>query len=334
MLASLSFVDALAGPQATGKPNPLAPSLRELTNEEEQRTDQIIDRFIDYDTGKLRGPEAKQALTDFNKLGPDAIPALIRGLNRAARIDHSCPAVTIAKKLGRMLSATRDAELLEYARENIGAGVTQSKHMGVIKDLRVLCIVRKRAVAQYADSNPPTLPEPQTSPGLEALGAAPKQKPVRDLTLAELAEAAVGARGLRLRLVLEELGRRSGDTAIDALALAAGSNEGDMKKLARDVLTKQLTDLAERKLTEKLKDDRAEVRMAAARVVSNRGLHRESQLIDLLGDEDGGVRDSARQALVRLSKGNDFGPKSDASRAERDEAVQKWRRWLANQSGR
>src|SRR5438309_7500923 len=103
------------------KPNPFAPSLPQLSDEEENQLDQTIDRFIDYESGKVRGPDAKKVLADFQKLRPEAIPALIRGLNRAAKIEHSCPAVIIAKKLARMLHATKDPELLEFARENVGA---------------------------------------------------------------------------------------------------------------------------------------------------------------------------------------------------------------------
>ena len=134
------------------QPNPLAPSLPLLTDDEENQLDQTIDRFIDAESGKLRGADAKKAQSDFQKLGPEAIPALIRGLNRAARIDHSCPAVIIAKKLARMFSTTKDPELLQFARENIAAGVTQSRHLGVIKDLR------SPVHAAQADRGPRTRP--------------------------------------------------------------------------------------------------------------------------------------------------------------------------------
>src|SRR5260370_359594 len=106
-MTAILFTDPPAKTETPRKPNPLAPSLPELTDEEELKIDQIIDRFIEYDTGKLKGPDGKAALAEFHKLGPEAIPALIRGLNRAAKFDHSCPAVTIAKKLSRMLSATK-----------------------------------------------------------------------------------------------------------------------------------------------------------------------------------------------------------------------------------
>src|SRR5262249_17894695 len=47
------------------KPHPLAPSLPALTREEEDKLDRIIDRFIQYDTGKLLGKEGLEALRDF-----------------------------------------------------------------------------------------------------------------------------------------------------------------------------------------------------------------------------------------------------------------------------
>src|SRR5437016_2744390 len=96
---------------AERKPNPWAPSLPLLSDEEEKKLDEIIDRFILFDTGKLAGDEGKKAKEDFDKLGVDATFALIRGLNRAAKLDNSCPALVIAKKLNRILAATDDRDL-------------------------------------------------------------------------------------------------------------------------------------------------------------------------------------------------------------------------------
>jgi hypothetical protein len=132
--------------QTPRKPHPLAPSLPELSEDEEKQIEAVIDRFIAADTGKLQGPEARKALQDFHKLGPEATFALIRGMNKAAAIDHSCPAVTIAAKLQATLKRTGDTQLLQYARENIGAGVTKSRHMGVLKDLKVTCTARQAAL--------------------------------------------------------------------------------------------------------------------------------------------------------------------------------------------
>src|SRR5262249_10279778 len=55
--------------------------------------DRIVDRFILYDIGRLRGVEGQQALQEFNRLGPDAIPAMVRGYNRACTIEASCPVI-------------------------------------------------------------------------------------------------------------------------------------------------------------------------------------------------------------------------------------------------
>jgi hypothetical protein len=128
------------------KPHPLAPSLPELSEDEEKKIEAVINRFIAADTGKLQGPEAKKAIQDFQNLGPEATFALIRGMNKAAAIDHSCPAVTIARKLNGTLSKTGDKQLLLYARENIGLGVTKSRHMNVLKDLKMTCTLRQNAL--------------------------------------------------------------------------------------------------------------------------------------------------------------------------------------------
>jgi hypothetical protein len=313
------------------KPNPLAPSLPQLTDEEENQLDQTIDRFIDAESGKLRGVDAKKAQSDFQKLSTEAIPALIRGLNRAAKIDHSCPAVIIAKKLARMFSASKDPELLEFARENIGAGVTQSRHLGVLKDLRLLCTLRKRTLAQ--EESRATV---RTLPGSKAVGSARSsagKSDVRDLGLSELVGAAGSEHGPRLKAVLTELGRRRGEPAIAALGAAAATYDGEVQELARDLLARQLSGLAAKELKEKLRDDRAEVRAAAARVAGRKSIHLENELIDLLSDEETVVRRHAHQALVTLSKGTDFGPKDEANQAERKAAQEKWRSWLAK-SGR
>src|SRR5579864_1245629 len=124
------------------KPNPLAPSLPEMTKQEEDKFDKIIDRFILADTGKIKGEEAKQAMEDFRKLPPESVFALIRGLNRAAKINDSCPALVIAKRIGSQMRTTRDIQLLTFTRENAGAGIGHSQYTDVIRDLRIYCAQR------------------------------------------------------------------------------------------------------------------------------------------------------------------------------------------------
>ncbi|HMF13550.1 MAG TPA: hypothetical protein VKE94_14625, partial [Gemmataceae bacterium] len=102
LVLTLALFAASDSPDSKEKPkhSPYAPSLPYLTKEEEEKLDEVIDRFMLYDIGRLQGEDARKALKDFKDLGPEAIPALVRGLNRAAKIEHSCPVVVIAQKLG------------------------------------------------------------------------------------------------------------------------------------------------------------------------------------------------------------------------------------------
>jgi hypothetical protein len=147
--AMLMILGADPEPKETGtprKPHPLAPSLPLLTDKEEAEFDRIISKFIEADTGKLSGPAAKQAIDDFKSLGPEATFALIRGFNKSAHIDHSCPALTIGRKLTGFLSRTADVDLLQYTRENIGIGVRKTRHGEVIQELKLGCSRRITAL--------------------------------------------------------------------------------------------------------------------------------------------------------------------------------------------
>ncbi len=132
--------DAKAERPKTGRPG-------ELSFEEEAKIDKIVQRFIEFDIGQLKGPEGKQALADFQKLGPESIPALIRGLNRSANMGHSCPVAIIAKKLKPLLTSSEDEFVLDYARQEIGAGVRQSPYTGLLNELKVATIIRKRILS-------------------------------------------------------------------------------------------------------------------------------------------------------------------------------------------
>jgi hypothetical protein len=314
---TLALAALLGGEPAKAKPrepSPLAPSLPLLTDDEEDQLDLVIDRFIKHDTGQLPSTESRKAVQEFEKLGLEAVPALIRGLNKAAHIDYSCPAVSIAQKLARMLRATEDQELLQFARENIGAGVTESQHMAVLLELRFACTTRKNLLARQAALEGPKSP--------------------RAMTTTELAEAAGSERGSRLRQVLTELGQRQGADAINALGVAASSYEDDIKRLAKDLLVKNLSRQGPTVIKDRLKDDRAEVRAAAARVIGTKVPSMGGELIDVLSDDDAAVRDAAHQALVRLNLGTDLGPAPKASDSERAAAVEKWRDWWSRKGGR
>ena len=292
------------------KRSPIAPSLPYLTNDEEDKLDRVVDRFIQFDIGRLPGAEGQQALRDFEKLGIEAIPALIRGLNRAAVIDHSCPTLVISKKLSRMLMASNDQELLEFARDTIGAGVTRSQHTRVLQDMRFACLMRKNDLARRAPSGPKT---PAT------------------MTLVELIESARKETGPKLKPLLVELEQRRGPEVVVSLAFAAANADSETQPFARGLLDSHLGRQPAAIIRLKLKDTDAEVRKAAARVVAVKQPSLGGDVIDLLADAVPEVRAEARQALVKLSKGEDFGPPENADRAEIEAAQKKWRAWWGTQ---
>src|SRR5690349_10223032 len=67
LLTSLLLSGTAGAADAPVKPHPFAPSLRDLTAKEEEAFDKIIDDFILYDVGALKGPEGKKALEAFQK---------------------------------------------------------------------------------------------------------------------------------------------------------------------------------------------------------------------------------------------------------------------------
>src|SRR5262245_40863886 len=123
--------------------HPLAPSLPILTEKEIARYEAIVERFIQYDIGKLPKSQGEKAKQEFMNLPPEAFFVLIEGFNRAANLEHSCPAVVIGKKIASILRSTDDVDLLNFAKDTIGSGVKARRHMGVVKDLQVTAILRK-----------------------------------------------------------------------------------------------------------------------------------------------------------------------------------------------
>jgi hypothetical protein len=315
LVLTLAVFGAADTPDTKEKPkhSPYAPSLPYLTKEEEDKLDEIVDRFMLYDIGRLQGADARKALKEFKNLGPEAIPALVRGLNRAAQIEHSCPVVVIAQKLGRLLAVSEDRELLEFVRDNIGAGVGRTRHAGVLQDLRFGVSQRKNAVARRPKG-----------------GA----KSPRTMRISELADAASSERGPRLKLLLTELSNRRGKEVLPGLANAAGSYDKDIQKLGRDLLYAHLTRQSEAVVKEKLTDEQPEIRKAAVRVVVNKMPRLTCELIALLADEQTEVRGAAHDALVKLSRVEDYGPPADATTEQIGIAQGKWRSWWNRKSRR
>jgi hypothetical protein len=324
-ILSLLLAGVLADDSQTPrKQSGIAPSLHELSDEEEEALDRLIDRFIAGEVGKLRAEDAKKARLDVEKLGMDAIPALIRGLNKAAKIEGSCPATILAKKLAKMLASTEDVELLEFGRENIGLEVGRTSHSGLLADLRVGCTARKAELSRSGITEKMPVSPPRTEIKTEI-------KSLRSMSTAELSEIAGKERGPRLKQVLTEISSRKGTEVVSTLGAAATSYDSDTSKLARELLERNLGRESQEFVKERLKDDRATVRRAAIRVSADKGWNFGKELINVLSeDTDADAREEAHQALVKLNRGKDLGPDAKATAAERAKAVERWRQWLTD----
>jgi hypothetical protein len=311
--------------KAKPKRSPYAPSLPYLTKQEEDKFDEIVERYIQYDIGRLQGKEGAKALKDFKALGPEAIPSLVRGLNRAAKIEHSCPVVVIAQKLVRLLTASDDEELMEYVRDNVGSGVGNTRHAGVLKDLRFAVLLRKNALARRVGGvNPPV----SINQGVNT------PRSPQSMSVTELADAASIERGPRLRSILIELEKRRGEEVEPALANAATSYDKEIQKLGRDLLDRHLSRQGAAVVKEKLNHELVEMRKSAMRVITTKMPRLGGELIDLLGDEKEEVRAAAHEALVKLSRGQDFGPAAGTDKEKIAEAQAKWRDWWTRRNSR
>ena len=307
-VAALCTLAQAAGDFKDRERHPLAPSLPRLTKEESQKIEAIIDRMILADTGKLKGADAKKALDDFNRLGPEATFNLIDGLNRTANLESSCPAVIIAKRLASIIGSTEDMQLLAFAKENIGADVTAKRHLNVLKDLQFRIQLRRAELNRRA----------------AVKGATEK------LSLADLEKAIGSAKGKSLQALLIEVEKRTGPKAVELLARGIASPEPGVAKLSQGLLAKNLQRQSAETLKSLLEHERREVRIAAAQATGARKLRHGAELIALLQDGDPDVRQAARLALVQIS-GQDHGPAPSASIAERETAIARWRDWWSKQ---
>jgi hypothetical protein len=322
-VTALVFAQTVGGPVYKGQardPHPFAPTLPKLTEKEEQELTDVVDRFIDQDTGKLKGAAAAKAIADFKALGPAATFALLDGLNKAANMEDSCPAVLIAKKLSTIIRGSKDAELLEFLRENIGNDVSAKRHTNVLKDLRVACMLRKGELQRIELAM-----GGKKAPAVSGTKTPAKDKGPKTMTTPELVTAVGKEKGDALKPVLVELGTRSGAEVIQALAVAAGNEDGSTQKLAQSLLVEVLGRQSADELKGSLKKGGTAVRTAAARAIGDKGYKLVDELIAALNDSEETVRQAARGALVKLADSKvDHGPEAGASDSQRLYAQRQW----------
>lgn len=106
----------------------------------------IVEQFILYDIGRLSGTEGQKALENFQRLGEDAIPALVHGANNSADMNYSCPIIVIRSKLSSLLQQSNNLDLLTYARDQLGKGRTKTRYQHILDSTRQQCEGRVRMI--------------------------------------------------------------------------------------------------------------------------------------------------------------------------------------------
>jgi HEAT repeat protein len=310
--------------------------VQRATPERERLYEAVVDRFILYDIGRLPGLPGRKAKLDFDSLDLDAIPALVRGLNRSATLDASCPVMAISSKLGQLLGRCKDVELLAEARDNIGRGVGITPYASYLTSLKQSCAER---VKRSQDSLRPNVPKYVAA--LKSKDAAARRKAANSLglagpeakaavpdlitalkdpdeqvrvtaarALAAIGPAAVPAllkaaesdsdRGVRTLafLALGESRPVSGD-ALRALVAALSDPDKDLRPAAALALA-GVGDRAVPPLRDALKAKNAGAATALGLIGAPAANPAAPDLVAVLGDDDKELRIAAHHALVRI----------------------------------
>jgi HEAT repeat protein len=141
---------------AKPKPSLLDDAPKLVNNLDEADRDKIVDRFIQFDIGKLRGTAGAEAHAAFQKLDARAMPALARGLSRASQMEASCPALVLAAKMRPLISQIDDPKVLEYCQKTIAIGGYHRQAVaGVRSEVaeRLAALQRGQTAAQKARDN-------------------------------------------------------------------------------------------------------------------------------------------------------------------------------------
>lgn len=119
----------------------------ELTLEEEDKLDKVINDFIAYDIASNSAPSAARQL---DGLGAEAIPAIVRGINKSAGYSYSCPVTVLSAKLIDLIHKSGDPDVLRFIRTEVGAGVKGNKYSGLLNRVKAESGLRQAELARLA----------------------------------------------------------------------------------------------------------------------------------------------------------------------------------------
>jgi hypothetical protein len=183
------------------------------------------------------------------------------------------------------------------------------------------------------DTKPTVAERGNQAPMPGAKKAEPESATATEATAKRLSEALVNSTGRPQEQALAELTQAKGVAYTEALATAIGQLSGPIKAKAREALAERLSRMTAATLREKLGDQAAEIRRAAALACA---MKEEKQLIpdliELLEDRQALVARAALAALKDMT-GQDLGPAADATATARSQAVAAWKYWWQRQRG-
>jgi hypothetical protein len=347
-------------PSGNGRTNPLAPPLQPAALEDDAKPelavasgilpppnqlDDVVDGFILQAVGQLPGAKGKEALSAFDRLGTESVPALIRGLNRAASLRPSSPVTVLTEKLQGVLRSCRP-EMMELAIGQLGVGVSATgPHHHHLENLKQQLLARlpvdhpfrrRIELAKRLSENPAQIPAYVRSDDPNDRWAAARAIFICGAPMEEELTRLVGdSEPVIIQEARAALVRLGGDEDFgpepDADAAERESALADWRswwfQRSNNAVFRRVSKMTDKEVREALKSQDAEERWAAVVTVGSRRLSYSGELIDLLRDSDRAVRRDARRTLIQFAEGLDFGPAEDATSQAVDEAVAKWQRW-------
>jgi hypothetical protein len=223
-------------------PQGLPSSIPEEYSPERVRVNEIVDQFILYDIGELKAEEGETANRNFRALGPDAIPSLVYGLNKAAGYRQSCPVGVISNKLDNALQQSTDPAMIAYALDNVGRGVPDNAPHAS----RIQACKRRWAAQAFKQRT-------VIAAALQARGLPPDEdliEQVGDLTYASQAEVDVALRDASQRtriaavVALSQRGRAGISGGSTAAGRSVSDGLSDTDPVVRQLAHRVLVDLA------------------------------------------------------------------------------------------
>lgn len=292
---NLPKLEAIKAWTTASLPTPLEP-------DKQKQFDDIVDRFLEYRNGKLRGSDGQKALNDFYQLPLEAVPALVRGLNLAVMRDDQTGLV-IAKKLRLLLDATEDRNALAYARDNLGAEGKKAVHPEVLASLKEYLDNRLETSKEQLKQNLPQLMAAlnHADPNVRAAAAnavgslGSEAKPAVGQLTQMLRDPDKNVRGKAARALAE-----TGPEAVPSLVTALKDDEARPYAAAALAEVRPVPQDAVGALIDNLREPEPEQRAAVQTALISIGAPAVPPLIHSLRDKD--RRNSAALTLGRIGK--------------------------------